>query len=107
MDVQVTVDGKVEQVDVAFDSFTLQETCRIEEQLGSDGYESMMANVEKSEDEEDEKALRPLEIRAMVFAKLKTKFPQLTVTDFDVAVDEKKRAEVKAPEVEGNDNANA
>ncbi len=79
MKIQVTVDDVTSDVEIEFDSITLQESVTIEEALGVDAYDRFLV------DSESGNAFgRPSYIRALVFAKLRSEFPDIAVNDFDV-----------------------
>lgn len=75
MNVTVTVDGEEHDVDVTLDRLTLQESCDVEDALGEDGW-----------DRYTQGRLSPKVIRAVLWAKLRRQFPDLTVDDFDIAL---------------------
>ena len=78
MKVTVTVDGEPQEVDVSFDQITLQQSVIVEQVLGVDGYDRWIASAGSG-------VVRPSEMRAILYSKLKARFPELDVTDFDVS----------------------
>lgn len=79
MKVTVTVGDEPQEVDVAFHGLTLQESVILEELLGVEGFDRY---VEEATDGME--MVRPSVMRAMLFAKLKGRFPDLEPTDFDI-----------------------
>lgn len=73
MKIQVTVDGSTEEVDVDVDGLTLQESCDVYDALGADEF-----------DRYSQGRVSPPVIRAIVWAKLRRRFPNLDLRDFDL-----------------------
>ncbi len=79
MKIQVTVDGETSDVDIEVESLTLQESVTIEEVLGVDGYDRFLADTEAGTPFK-----RPSSMRALIFSKVKSQFPDAKPTDFDI-----------------------
>ncbi len=77
--VEVTVDGHTEQVDLdlAVERFTLKESVRLEDALGSDLAQSLFSDPEGVPG-------TPKMIQALIWAKLATTYPGISLEDFDL-----------------------
>jgi hypothetical protein len=77
--VTVEVDGAdgshLVEVDLNLDSLTLRESVHLEEALGSDATEALLAG---------KAAQTPKLIRAIIYAKLSSQIPDLTLDGFDL-----------------------
>ncbi len=80
--VAVTVDGHTEEVDLdlTVERFTLKESVRLEEALGSDLTQSLFGGAEV--------AGTPKVMQAMIWAKLATHYPSIGLDDFDLDLSE-------------------
>ena len=78
MQVTVTVDGEPHDVDVSMSMLTLQESCDLEDALGSDGFAAYQ-NTQRA---------TPKVIRAILWAKLRRQFPDIAIGDFDLDLSE-------------------
>ncbi len=76
--VEVTVDGQTEKVDLdlAVERFTLKESVRLEEALGTEATQTLFSGAEVPG--------TPKMIQALIWAKLGSKFPAIGIDDFDL-----------------------
>lgn len=75
--IQIQIDGQDEPVEVSLDlaALTMRESVWLEEMLGADGFDQLAAG---------EGFMRPSVIRAILYVKLRSMFPDLSADGFDV-----------------------
>lgn len=74
MQVTVNIDDNEETVDVALDSLTLQESCDLEDVLGEEAFARYQETGRPT----------PKVIRGILWAKLRRRFPDIDLDDFDL-----------------------
>ena len=89
MKLDITRNGETTEVevDVSLDRMSLQESVRLEEAVGEVAFDRMQAAAEAAErgEEFDPRGLQsPKIIQAILWAKLATLYPGLSITEFDI-----------------------
>ncbi len=76
--VEVTVDGQTEEVDLdlAVERFTLKESVRLEEALGTEATQTLFSGADVPG--------TPKTIQALIWSKLVSRFPTIGIDDFDL-----------------------
>lgn len=75
MNIKLEVNGEPVEVDISFDSLTLRESVLVEQALGGDVFDDIT---------QGKGLARPSVIRALLYAKLKGRFPDLSLDGFDL-----------------------
>lgn len=73
MKVQVTVNGKTNELEVDFDSLTLRQSVALQRTLGDKGWDEFTSGV-----------VRPATLQAVIWVKLREFMPDIQPDDFDL-----------------------
>lgn len=76
--IKIQVGDEVLEVDLDLNKLSLQEAVRVEEQIGEEAFGRLV--------ESEEPPRSPRFIRALLYAKIKTHYPNLEVDGFDIDI---------------------
>lgn len=74
MKVRVEIDGKAEELEIAFDTLTLRESVLVQREIGNAEWDDFVTH----------QIARPVTMLAVVAAKVKTRYPNVDVDLIDV-----------------------